>query len=265
MTRLLLESPVGVRKVIHPRHGRMNPPGARATSPLESAAARGHAGCALCVAPVTMPHPRDPPMPSSPDPSNPIREILDDAESELSRRLREACEVEARGVSTESAAEIRKLEDTLLAAALAAERALTARKHLAAEGAAPSDTRPETRDPSPGPSSDAPSSDPGCDPASSAVREFDDETGRTWRAWPVTPGLGRAGDRTRRGLGEFRDGWICFEALDNSGRRRLPRHEPRWLELPPDELNRLLAQAFDAPGRKLRDPGPREAGRQGVH
>ena len=48
------------------------------------------------------------------------------------------------------------------------------------------------------------------------------------------------------------DGWICFEALDNSGRRRLPRREPRWSELPPEELKRMLAEALDAPGRKSR-------------
>ena len=197
-------------------------------------------------------------MPSSRKPSDPVKQILDEAESELSRRLREACEVEARGVSTESAEEIRQLEDTLLAALMAAERTLTARKHMRTDDdAAAADARAAV---SPGakPAVSKPGAEPGvpseptCSPPSTAVREFEDESGRVWRAWPVTPGLGRSRENARRGLGEFQDGWICFEALDNSGRRRLPRREPAWSELPPEELLRLLAEAAEAPGRKVR-------------
>ena len=203
-------------------------------------------------------------MPSSRKPSDPVREMLNEAESELSRRLREACDAEARGVSNKSAAEIRQLEDSLLAAALAAERAFAARRQLEADAAAPRDTAQPGAPVAGGDAAHGAkateASEPACIPPDSAVREFEDETGRIWRAWPVTPGLGRTGERTRGGLGEFRDGWICFEALDNSGRRRLPRHEPRWLELPQDELKRLLAQALDAPGRKTRDRDARDSG-----
>jgi len=99
---------------------------------------------------------------------------------------------------------------------------------------------------------------------STTVREFEDSTGRTWRAWPVTPGTARARESSRQFLGSFQEGWICFEALDNSGRRRLPRREPRWSELAPRELQRLLDEAIDAPSRKARRPnlqsGPEAGG-----
>ena len=193
-------------------------------------------------------------MPRSPKSSDPVREILEEAESDLSRRLREACEAESRGVSSNSAAEIRHLEDTLLAAALAAERTLAARKHLRTDESQPAELETPSREPEHG--SDARASGTvDSDSSATAVREFEDESGRAWRAWPVTPGQGRPREGARLGLGDFQGGWICFEALDNSGRRRLPRHEPRWSDLPPEELNRLLAQALDAPGRASRNAG----------
>ena len=175
-------------------------------------------------------------MPSSPKPSNPLHERLAHAESELSRRLQEACETEAQGLSNPSADEIRDLEDALLSAASAAQQVITARRRL--------EEAPRT---------DSSSAGPPEDPAvSTAVREFNDETGRSWRAWPVVPGVTSARDASRRSLGDFQEGWICFEALDNSGRRRLPRREPRWTELPSEELQRLLAEAIDARERKPR-------------
>lgn len=190
-------------------------------------------------------------MPSSRKP-DPLREMLDEAESDLSRRLREACEVEARGVSTKSSAEIRRLEDSLLAAAMAAARTLAARKHLGEEKEEAARTRDAVTSEPKRAVENTEASDSDLEPPSTAVREFEDESGRTWRAWPVTPGMGRARESMKRGLGDFQDGWICFEALDNSGRRRLPRREPRWSELPPEELKRMLAEALDAPGRKSR-------------
>ena len=197
-------------------------------------------------------------MSRPPKSSDPVREILDEAESDLSQRLREACEAEARGVSSESTAEIRRLEDTLLAAALAAERTLAARRHLRTDESRPAAVEAASSQPDPG-SGTRLSGDAHTGASSTAVREFEDEFGRAWRAWPVTPGLGRSREAARRGLGDFHDGWICFEALDNSGRRRLPRHEPRWQDLPPEELKRLLAQALEAPGRKPRSSaGPQQ-------
>ena len=190
-------------------------------------------------------------------PSEPLRAMLHEAEAELSRRLQEACEAEAKGVATESAEEIRRLEDTLLSAALAAERTVAARRHLRAESdeAKTSAAASETRERA---SLDAVSrTDATPDrsaPSSTSVREFADKHGRSWRAWPVTPDVAHARTASRRSLGDFQEGWICFEALDNSGRRRLPRRGRRWSDLPAEELPRLLEEAITVPVRKPTQP-----------
>jgi hypothetical protein len=177
--------------------------------------------------------------PSRP-PANPLQHRLDEAESELSRRLREACEAEARGAASGSAEEIRRLEDTLLAAVAAAQRTLAAHHRLkdAPEAEAHDDV-----------------ADPGSTRPDSTVREFEDETGRSWRAWPVIPDAARSHQVSQRSLGEFQEGWICFEALDNSGRRRLPGQARLWSDLAPEELPRLLERAIAVPPRKSRSAG----------
>src|SRR5918911_153258 len=72
-------------------------------------------------------------MSSSPEDrseKDPLEPVLRDVEAQLRDRLREACEAEASGISTESAAEIRQLEDSLLAAAVAAEQTIALRRHI---------------------------------------------------------------------------------------------------------------------------------------
>src|SRR5688500_18831817 len=216
-------------------------------------------------------------------PDDPLQPLLDEAEAKLHRRLHDACEAEAKGIESESAVEIRRLEDSLLSAAMAAEQVLTVRRHMqrkakAAEQSsgsasaesrdanAPDDPRRasaaasrQTRE-SGTSSADAPSDAPvlleqsqspeGSGQVVTTVREFMDCKGRTWRSWPVTPGSARAGQPSRRTLGEFQEGWICFESLDDSARRRLPRHEARWSELREEELERLLDQAITVQGRE---------------
>jgi hypothetical protein len=208
-------------------------------------------------------------MSPSREPPDKLQNLLEEAESELGRRLHEACEAEARGVASESAEEIRRLEDTLLAAAMAAERTLAARRHLQDSSAKPSENTAEGRKVSPSARSrketgapqptgpNTPETDVASEhgaPGSTAVREFHDESGRRWRAWPVTPDLARAREVSRRSLGDFQEGWICFEALDDSGRRRLPRRGRRWSDLPAEELPRLLAEAINVPSRKPKSP-----------
>lgn len=190
----------------------------------------------------------------APSSSDSLHKLLDEAESDLSRRLKEACEAEAHGVSNESTAEIRRLEDTLLAAALAAERAVAARRHLQdaaldtlaqARAEAEAEARAELQ-----PNAQAASGGSCPIAEGTVVRQFEDEVGRRWRAWPVVPDVKRAQQSTLRGLGEYQDGWICFEALDDSGRRRLPGRGSHWSELPAEELPRLLKAAIDVPARK---------------
>jgi hypothetical protein len=186
--------------------------------------------------------------------SDPLHPVLRDAEAELTRRLHEACEAEANGVADASATEIRELEDALLAAAAAAEHTLSLRRRLekrSAATSAPAESTPADSTPSAA-SSTTPSSSTG------TVREFTDKHGRAWRAWPVTPGQSRTG-QTKHFLGEFQLGWICFEGLHDSSRRRLAGHPPRWTDLSEGELDALLERSVVAKERKSAGPAPTEA------
>lgn len=178
-------------------------------------------------------------MSSSGDKSekNPLEPLLRDAEAELRNRLRDACEAEAGGIATESAAEIRRLEDSLLAAAVAAEQTVALRRHMERQK---SEATEQAESSASSPNEPAP---PGL-----RVREFRDANGQLWRAWPVTPA--RPGRTAERYLGEFHKGWICFEALESSARRRLPGQPAHWTELQEPELCHLLQQAINAPQRK---------------
>jgi hypothetical protein len=170
---------------------------------------------------------------------DPLERVLRDVEAKLRNRLREACEAEASGVSTESALEIRRLEDSLLAAAVAAEQTIALRRHIDRRKS----QMPEAMEGKPAPR------DESAEPVLK-LREFHDAQGQLWRAWPVTPRQARPGRSAERYLGEFHKGWICFEALETSARRRLPRQPEHWAELQEPELCQLLEQAINAPQRK---------------
>jgi hypothetical protein len=198
---------------------------------------------------------------SEPPPSHPLQPVLADAESELRRRLHEACVAEAKGVSTESTEEIRHLEDTLLAAAVAAQQTRTIRRHMKNRAPAQNerpiaineaaDSKRKAR-----PQAEKRPKDSALKEHSerphTQVREFRDSTGCAWRAWPVIPGLTRASESGRGFLGDFQEGWICFEGLNSTARRRLPRYQPSWSNVSDDELQHLLAQAIDAPVRETK-------------
>jgi hypothetical protein len=201
--------------------------------------------------------PSSPLQPPQPDPLQPV---LEDVEEELRRRLHEACEAEANGVSTESTQEVRRLEDSLLAAAVAAEQTISVRRHMERRASAKrerpigigeTDDRRRSTNPKSDESPDESSGERGKRP-DTGVREFVDDAGRAWRAWPVIPGLSRASARGRGFLGDFQDGWICFEGLNTTARRRLPYRQPNWADITDEELQRLLAQAIDAPGRQIK-------------
>ena len=197
-----------------------------------------------------MPPSSEPPQP------HPLQPILEDAEAELRLRLHEACVAEAKGISTESTQEIRRLEDALLAAAVAAQQMITVRRQMKSR-------EPEERErPIPnnqaGDTKNTPEKRPDDDSmigeqhetSYTGVREFKDDKGRAWRAWPVIPGQSRASASGRNFLGNFQGGWICFEGMDCTARRRLPHRQTSWASVTDDELQRLLAQAIDAPGRE---------------
>lgn len=186
--------------------------------------------------------------------NDPLDAVLRDVEAKLRTRLREACEAEASGIDTESAAEIRRLEDSLLGAAVAAEQAMVLRRHI---------EQRKTHVAEPANESATVSNEP-TEPTLK-VREFRDADGRLWRAWPVTPGQARPGRTAQRYLGEFHKGWVCFEALESSARRRLPSQPAHWSELKESELRRLLEQAINAPQRKDRKEQADPARRPSMH
>jgi len=190
--------------------------------------------------------------PSSPPDRDPLQNLLEDAENELRRRLEEACEAEARGVSTESTEEVRQLEDNLLAAAMAAKQTIAVRRQLKrrdyAERERPveiglEEEREAKADALEKGKSDSESGE------TTGVREFADSSGQRWRAWLVVPGQSRSHSSGRRFLGDFQNGWICFEGVGNSARRRLPFRQTSWADVTDDELRRLVEQAIDAPIR----------------
>lgn len=200
-----------------------------------------------------------PPSPPVPPESDPLQPVLDDAEADLRRRLREACVAEAKGISTESTEEIRRLEDALLAAAVAARQTVSLRRQMKRRGPGDrehpgtineaADSKMEIASRAEKSPDESVEQEQGEKP-DTRVREFTDHTGRAWRAWPVIPGLSRASTSGRGFLGDFQNGWICFEGVDSTARRRLPRRQVSWASLTDDELQRLLAQAIDAPARE---------------
>lgn len=194
-------------------------------------------------------------MISDPDDTNPLEPLLRDAEEKLRKRLHEACEAEASGIRHKSADEIRRLEDSLLAAAMAAEQTITLRRHLRKQDEQGSTQVAAEQEPAPaaerGDEGQADEEQP-MQSTMPAVREFRDREGRSWRAWPVTPGVARSSRKTHY-LGEFQQGWICFEALDSSARRRLPCARSRWEETEDERLEELLSQAIMVPERRRKD------------
>lgn len=191
-------------------------------------------------------------MASSPQDSHPLEPVLRDAEAELARLLREACDAEERGVTNESAAEIRRLEDALLSAAVAAKQTIALREQMAQDRAGPNAREPRKAAPAATPDASR-SSSMRADTVTGTVREFTDRRGHAWRAWPVTPGASGTG-RAKNFLGEYQVGWICFEGLDDSARRRLAGHPARWTELSDEELDTLLQQAVSARERRPQSP-----------
>lgn len=202
-------------------------------------------------------------MPSNPpEPSNrdPLQKLLDESENELRRRLEDACEAEARGVSTESTEQIRQLEDNLLAAAVAAKQTVALRSHMKrsthtererpiridrdTQARASGKGKPESR-----------VDERGEKDVVMGVREFTDDQGQSWRAWSVVPGLSRASSSGGHFLGGFQNGWICFEGLNVAARRRLPYPRSKWPNISDEELRHLLTQAIDAPLRQKKKSG----------
>ncbi|MGQ0715249.1 MAG: hypothetical protein ACT4PJ_16240 [Gemmatimonadaceae bacterium] len=166
-------------------------------------------------------------------PSDPLGVALHQTEAELAEKLKEACSPEPDELSDEPTGQIAKLSDSLLAAARAAKDVVSLRKRR----------RERKR--------------LGDQAGMHGLREFVDSEGREWRVWPVTPRAARTGKR-ESSLGEFEQGWLAFETLDETLRRRLPHYPTDWMTMSEAKLQELLAAAVEAPARRTEIKPPED-------
>ena len=77
-----------------------------------------------------------------------------------------------------------------------------------------------------------------------AVREFTARDGRRWRAWDVSPEVVEPLTRAEDYLADcFRDGWVVFETIDGSDKRRLCPPPYAWEHRSDANLDDLLMRA----------------------
>lgn len=155
---------------------------------------------------------------------------LERTEARLAEKLEEACVPETRDVSDESTAELAKLSDSLLAAAHAAKDVISLRQRRREKGGRTAAA-----------------------PDGGSIREFSDRDAKQWRVWAVTPALSRNPKRESP-LGDFEDGWLVFETLDASTRKRLPHYPADWRTMSDERLEELLGLAVEAPTRRVEPP-----------
>jgi hypothetical protein len=183
----------------------------------------------------------------APDP-RPAASDPREAKEELLRRLEEACRATNGDIDDETTEELLQLEDALLAAARAADELIAARRreedeqHERGDAGRPSGQMALA--------SAAAADGPRRAESEQAIREFRDDQGRAWRAWAVIPGRALPGQRARRYLGDMHEGWLAFETLDGSERRRLIAYPRDWLRLDDRGVVALLEAASPAPVRK---------------
>lgn len=84
-----------------------------------------------------------------------------------------------------------------------------------------------------------------------AVRDFVDEKGVKWRVWPV-PISAIPKTAAEDYLGDYGDGWLCFES--STERRRLARFPNDWDGLSEQDLSKLLKSAAVVQARSGRTP-----------
>ena len=171
---------------------------------------------------------------------DPLRPMLETVEVELEHRLAEAC---ARSdVADESTAELMRLEETLLDAARVAKQAVSLRRRLRTETEA-GDAIASEGETEPGDDAPADIAYPSMAPADAGVRELRDAHGVEWRIWAVTAEQMHASRTGGDHLGEYKDGWLAFEAVNAEERRRLPHYPSDWNEITDEMLERLLERA----------------------
>ena len=160
-------------------------------------------------------------------------EEIERAREELARQLEEACGFSIGSAPAETTGQLRKLDDALLAAARTAEGMIALKQKARAERVASGPALADIAPP---------------EGHVERIREFVDRNGCQWRAWAVIPG--QASTTSTRNLGDLRNGWLAFESLTGSGKRRLIDFPPDWMILEDSELEELLDPAAEAPAGK---------------
>jgi hypothetical protein len=87
-----------------------------------------------------------------------------------------------------------------------------------------------------------------------AVRDFVDANGVNWKVWPVTPESLQPRTAAEDYLGDYGEGWLCFESQVE--RRRLARYPTDWDALNDEQLCSLLEAAAIVPARRPKYPTP---------
>jgi hypothetical protein len=188
--------------------------------------------------------PRKVPM-STPEHPDRVRPELQRAEAEVARHLEEACEdYDRENIGDESTDELVRLEEELLAAARAVDKAVKLRRKLD-EGGTAAEKEPPAE----------PSAPP--EATGTGVREFRTASGSEWRVWEVRPGAGGRAQRPELYPIDYAQGWLAFELLDGERRKRLPKFAPGWSTADDADLEILLEEAVEVPRRKQR---PQPAG-----
>jgi hypothetical protein len=86
-----------------------------------------------------------------------------------------------------------------------------------------------------------------------AVRDFKDESDVVWKAWPVLATSIHPRTAAEDYLGDFSEGWLCFECTSGD-RRRLAKYPREWDKLSEEQLRSLLKAASPVAARKRTPP-----------
>jgi hypothetical protein len=195
----------------------------------------------------------------SPDASDDLPPDLRRVEEELEQRLEEVCAKQE--VGDETTAELIRLEETLEDAARAAKQAISLRRRARVEREQPLERGGDTER-----AFDRPAGVAEAGPVAAVtegeedtgVREFRDREGREWRVWAVMPHLTQSRTGAARFMGEYTEGWLAFESVDQALRKRLPHFPDDWRGRDENGLRELLDRAHDAQHRP-KGRGPEEA------
>ena len=87
-----------------------------------------------------------------------------------------------------------------------------------------------------------------------ALREFSASDGRQWRVWDVTPESMHPATRTEDYLAPYMEGWLVFEAVDETAKCRLHPIPTGWTDADDSTLEEMLHRAEPIRGERTSGP-----------